>query len=490
MGFIKLPLNSEKILLELAQAENPTQALNAHYEGCSIRERSVLDGIVRELKECGYINVQWADDMPWIVTLNNSARTYGEQLAEHEAPKAVQVQHETRVKNIIFISHRSTDKDIVDMLVDFFVGTGIPKEAVFCSSLPGNDINEKIASEVKAALKNSAVNIAILSQDYYQSAYCLNEAGVLWYCDDVPVIPIALPEINSNNMFGFLSNEYKLRRLESDGDISYIYDTVSESVSAPPTKHRIITRENQKLRERYATFLGARGPVMPTLATKPAISTSEITTDDERIVLYYILKKNVRRVSKDTIRDWLHKREIYDVDVNNAFDLLSSFDGGAVVNNTLEFGLETFRNYSAHSAVILPELQSCVDRHTKLAVNTFNALWIADTLDQITGLFIAYIVDERMQSFGARWMADMQVESIKQWEDKNTLDSSLSKSYGSCLEFLVQNNLVYESDWTSYGNPREYSLCPSLQEFLLNCPVEIAEKLQKIKDAYYCDLPF
>ena len=30
MGFIKLPSNSEKILLELAQAENPTQALNAH----------------------------------------------------------------------------------------------------------------------------------------------------------------------------------------------------------------------------------------------------------------------------------------------------------------------------------------------------------------------------------------------------------------------------------------------------------------------------
>ena len=64
MGFIKLPSNSDKILLELAQAENPTQALNAHYEVCSIRERSVLDGIVRELKECGYINVQWADDMP------------------------------------------------------------------------------------------------------------------------------------------------------------------------------------------------------------------------------------------------------------------------------------------------------------------------------------------------------------------------------------------------------------------------------------------
>ncbi len=229
MGFIKLPSNSEQILLDLAQAENPTQALNAHYEGRSMQEKRVLDGIVRELKEYGYISVKWADNMPWIVTLNNSARTYGEQLAEYEAQKAPQVQQETKVKNIIFISHRSTDKDIADMLVDFFAGTGIPRESVFCSSLPGNDINERISDEVKTALKNSAVNIAILSHDYYQSAYCLNEAGVLWY-EEVPVIPIALPEINSSNMYGFLNNEYKLRRLDCDTDISYIYDTVNENI--------------------------------------------------------------------------------------------------------------------------------------------------------------------------------------------------------------------------------------------------------------------
>ena len=98
MGFIKLPSNSEKILLELAHADNPTQALNAHYDSCSIQEKRVLDGIVRELKECGYINVKWADNMPWIVSLNNSARTYGDQLAEYEAQKAVQVQPETGEK--------------------------------------------------------------------------------------------------------------------------------------------------------------------------------------------------------------------------------------------------------------------------------------------------------------------------------------------------------------------------------------------------------
>ena len=338
-----------------------------------------------------------------------------------------------KVDSIIFISHRSTDKDVADMLVDFFCGTGIPRNAVFCSSLPGNDINEKISGEVKAALKSSAINVAILSHSYYESAYCLNEAGVLWYRDDVPVIPIALPEITSNNMFGFLNNEYKLRCLDSDDDISYIYDAVSEAVSAPQTKHSIITRENQKLRERYVAFLGTREIQIPVPTTTPAISTAEITTDDERIVLYYILKKNVRKVSKAAIYDWLNKSEIYDVDIDNAFDLLSSLAGGTVEKDTLEFGIEAFRKYSANAASVLPELKECVVRHTKLAINTFKAIWSTDTLDPTIGLFIAYIIDKRMSTFGDRWKADGQIASIKQWESKNTLDDTLSKNYGTKL---------------------------------------------------------
>lgn len=490
MDFRKLPSNSEGLLLKLACAENPTQVLREQYKGISLQKVQELNGIIRELRSLGYIDVKWASNAPYLVTVNNSARTYGERLAEHNAYRESQVTQEVTMRKVVFISHRSTDKSVADMLVDFFVGTGIPKAAIFCSSLPGNDINEKISDEVKTALKSSAVNIAILSHDYYQSAYCLNEAGVLWYCDDVPVIPVALPEINCNNMFGFLSNEYKLRRLDSDDDISYIYDTVSEKLSVPSNKHGIITHENQKLRERYVTFLGARVPATQMMAIRPAISTSEITTDDERIVLYYILKKNVRRVSKDAINDWLHKREVYDVNVDNAFDLLASFAGGAVVDETLELGIDVFRNCSAHSKEMLPELQPCVERHTRLAVDTFNELWNANALDQITSLFVAYIVDERMQSFGARWMGEKQIESIKRWESKNMLNSPLSENYESCLGFFIHNNLIYESSWTGYGNPREYSLCSSLGRFLLNCPNEIAEQLQKIKDAYYCELPF
>lgn len=491
MNFIKLPANSEKLLLELVQADNPVQMLCTRFEHASQHAEDELRGILKELREAGYINIQWADNMPYFVTLNNSARTYREMLSQHEPPKVSYIPHNKKVNSIIFISHRSTDKAIADMLADFLCGTGIPRETIFCSSLPGNDINEKISSEVKSALKNSVLNIAILSQDYYQSAYCMNEAGILWYQDDdVPVIPIALPEINSNNMYGFLNSEHKLRRLDSDTDISYIYDAVNEAESGTTTKVSIITYESNKLRKRYADFLKTRE--MPKLVSSiaPAAVSSEITTDDERIVLYYILKKNVRKLSKSTITKWLHDSEIYGVNVDNAFDLLSSIDGGTVSNDTLEFGINAFRQYSAKASTVLDELKPYVDQHIKLAIDTFKLLWESNALDSITQLFLMYIIEERIYSFGDRWMADGQIESIKQWESKNLLDFTLSNNYGSCLQFLIQNDLVHESDWTSYGNPREYSLCPSLRKLLFNCPEEILQELQKTKNEHHEDLPF
>lgn len=491
MRFDKLPSNSEKLLIKIVHADNPAQMLCSLFEKASPKADSELRGIIRELCQKGYMDVKWADDVPYFVTLNNSARVYEEQLAEFEMQKSHSFLQKKGEKKMIFISHRSTDKDIADMLVDFFLSTGIPKNTIFCSSLPGNDINEKISNEVKMALRDSVINIAILSRDYYQSAYCLNEAGVLWYKDDIPVIPIALPEINSNNMYGFLNSEYKLRCLDLDTDIAYIYDVVSEAISVQKTKVADFTYANNKLKERYADFLTVRKVSEPSIEVPQGVNVSSITTDDERIVLYYILLKSLRKVLKHDVLEWLRKNEVYNVNVDNAFDLLSSFDGGSINNDILEFGIEVFRQYSANADSLIPVLKECVDAHTKKSVDTFKSLLNSNSLDERLNLFVAYIVDERMCSFGDRWMAEQQIIGIKNWESKNELDSTLSDNYGSCLQFFIQNELVYESDWTSYGNPREYSLCTSLQEYLYNCPEEYRVRLQKIKEMHHIfELPF
>ena len=198
----------------------------------------------------------------------------------------------------------------------------------------------------------------------------------------------------------------------------------------------------------------------------------------------------MRKVSKSEILGWLRNDEVYDVNIDNAFDLLSSFDDSLINNETLELGIKVFRNYSANSDALITVLQETLDNHIRKSIDIFKSLWNSGSLDDILKLFIAYIVDERMRSFGDRWKMDKQIENIKNWEDKNTLNSSLSENYGSCLQFMIQNNLVYETDWTSYGNPREYSLCTSLQEFLFNCPYEYIEELQNVKNDFHIDLPF
>ena len=82
--FIKLPSNSEKLLNELVQTNNPTELLCEKVKAVTGKDEEELMGIIRELRQEGYIDVKWADDLPYIVTLNNSARTYGEKLAEYE----------------------------------------------------------------------------------------------------------------------------------------------------------------------------------------------------------------------------------------------------------------------------------------------------------------------------------------------------------------------------------------------------------------------
>ena len=87
-------------------------------------------------------------------------------------------------------------------------------------------------------------------------------------------------------------------------------------------------------------------------------------------------------------------------------------------------------------------------------------------------------------------MAEGQVANIKQWENSNCLEPVLSNTYGSCLEFFKQNDLVYESSWTSYGNPREYTLCPSLRNLLFNGNTTYAVEADAAKSENICELPF
>lgn len=481
--FEKLPSNSKKLLDDILQSDNPSEFLRKYYVDMPTKDKDVIRGIIRELIGKRFIDVKWADNAPYCVTIHNSARAYEEQLKEYESKR---IKMEEQELSKIFISHRSTDKAIADAIFDFFVATGIPRGKIFCSSLPGNDVEQKISVEVKNTMKNSCVNIAILSNEYYQSAYCLNEAGIIWF-QDVPAIPIALPEIEPSNMIGFLDSDYKIRRLDNADDIAYIYDTVCEEVSVEQAKASVVTAEFRKLTDKYNAIVSNRA-----IIAQPSVppSLTEITTDDERIVLYYLLSKQIRKANYSDVHKWLQDMEIYDVNIENAFDLLSTLENGNVSNKTLELCAEVFRKYSSKSAELTKQLFPTVKSHIDLSSNNFLNMWEENSFNDSLKLFVAYIVDERVDEFGDRWMADGQIEDIKNWESKNELEAVLSKDYGACLSLFIHNKFVYESDWTSHGNARTHTLCVSLKDLLFNKSEFLLEELQAIKDKYHYELPF
>ena len=79
----------------------------------------------------------------------------------------------------IFISHATADRELASKLVDLLqLGVGIARDQIFYSSYPGSIPNgEYFVQHILKELNDSDLVLAILSQAYFDSDFCLAEAG-------------------------------------------------------------------------------------------------------------------------------------------------------------------------------------------------------------------------------------------------------------------------------------------------------------------------
>jgi hypothetical protein len=107
----KLPQDSRYLLKEIVESENPTKMICERFEKCSIKEDEVLRSLLRELKDKGYIKILWADDVPYTIQIDNSARTYYE-IEEEYTLMAEAKNSDRKLKDYdVFISHANADKN-------------------------------------------------------------------------------------------------------------------------------------------------------------------------------------------------------------------------------------------------------------------------------------------------------------------------------------------------------------------------------------------
>ena len=185
-----------------------------------------------------------------------------------------------------------------------------------------------------------------------------------------------------------------------------------------------------------------------------------LLTEDEKIVLYYLLSKEQIAVSKDIFLKWCIEEEIYEVNYDNAQLLLP------VVEEKTDIQLEVakFRSLLKQKDYYLSLYEPSVDNHRRLSSYTIREMW--DELPDIEKLLIIYSTETNNRSLGDRWLAESEIESIKRWQQKSGLDNALSDGYSEALHTLVNRDVLYPTDWTSYGNVKEYSFHKSAWNYI------------------------
>lgn len=81
MEFKKLPSNSKKLLDEILQADNSVQMLCERFESASKKEDEELRGILKELREEGFVNVNWASNKPYCVNIGDGNKISNSKIA-------------------------------------------------------------------------------------------------------------------------------------------------------------------------------------------------------------------------------------------------------------------------------------------------------------------------------------------------------------------------------------------------------------------------
>jgi hypothetical protein len=408
----------------------------------------------------------------------------------------------------IFISHRSCDKKFADLLETFLTTCGIPSETIFCSSLPGNDILCEISSEIKAALQTSKLNIALLSDAYYQSAYCQNEAGVIWYSGTIKTV-FALPEINEHNMEGFLNSENKIRRMDNKSDLLAFSDILKTIFPSFITTVAGLNAKIDKLLEQYGTTLNSRPPTnAPIVAKLDNTLESEIQagsfSDAEKVILLYFYETQKLCIEASFLpyKSWMNKQNAIDVDAENGFALLAE-DGlveqvADAVGNLIEYKLSisTYRNLRKITQPSVEILRSALqidsDMINEKSNNEIDNL-IKKGFSPEDILLLKYIMDLSRSTLYTGWQESQEIDMIRNWEEVNELDNSLSRKYTDLLNKLFIRKFIEVKEVTSYGNPKEYRLSPVFLQSLQSISSESKSAIRQIVENHKTvtdELPF
>lgn len=146
----------------------------------------------------------------------------------------------------VFISHSSKD-GIISLFVNFLTSIGIKNEDIFCSSLEGQGVKngQRINDEVVKEFKDSSIVIYLITNNFINSNYCIQELGFALACDGKKFFTIKFEDVDDKSIKGFIDSTYKYNLFNTDG-LSSLYDELND-IYKLNNKTSVVNRSISKL---------------------------------------------------------------------------------------------------------------------------------------------------------------------------------------------------------------------------------------------------
>lgn len=181
----------------------------------------------------------------------------------------------------IFISHSNRNKEFASWMSDLLVCLGVEKDIIFYSSDFRLGVRGRISYDVLDALKTTLLDIVIISTEYKESEYCLNEAGIIWFKGkESDRIIITLPAIVGKSRAGFIDEDYIQHRVI---DVDFL-DRLVERLSIALRKRELISSGAQidlSLYNMLSRKLEAFKRSLPVIDNLSIIALNDSNTSEE-----------------------------------------------------------------------------------------------------------------------------------------------------------------------------------------------------------------
>lgn len=192
-------------------------------------------------------------------------------------------------KNIlkkIFISHSVKDVEIGNKFLGFVESLGFDKNNIFYSSKfhNGVELGKTFPDMVKKNFKESDLIVFLLTSNFYESSYCLNEMGAAWISDEKEIVPVLLGDLSFSDMKGFIDSRTK---------------TFSPKYSEPQELFSFFSKRAPKkfddniAKEKYDEFLAASISNVKLLKDDISIKSQEILLEIKNSKEKYAIYSNV-----------------------------------------------------------------------------------------------------------------------------------------------------------------------------------------------------